>query len=55
MPVVYFAELVKTGLWAVKAEAHASYTQFLPRPARKKSNVPKLKSSKELTVPIYKL
>ena len=34
-----------TGLWAVWAEQHTPHTQFLPRPARKVSNVPKLKSS----------
>ena len=39
-PVVCFAELVLTGLWAVCAEHHA---RFL-RPARTESNVPKLKS-----------
>ena len=44
MPVVCFAELVWTSLWAVLAEHHVPYTQFLPRLARKKSNVPKLKS-----------
>ena len=32
-------------LWAVWAEQHAPYTQLLPRPAKKESNVPKLKSS----------
>ena len=44
-----FAELVLTGLWAVWAEQLASFseyiTQFLPRPTRKESNVPKMKSS----------
>ena len=29
-PVVCFDELVETGLWAVWAEQHAVYTQFLP-------------------------
>ena len=29
------------------------YTQFLPRPARKESNVPRLKSRKGLTVLVY--
>ena len=47
-PVFCFAELVKTGSWAVWAEKHALlYTRFLPKPARKESNlsnVPKLKS-----------
>ena len=32
---------------------YAPYTRFLPRPARKVSNVPKLKSSYELNVLIY--
>ena len=43
-PVVYFAKLVKSSLWAVWVEQHAPYTRFLPRPARKESNVPKLRS-----------
>ena len=37
----YTAELVM-GVWA---EQHAVYTRFLTRPARKESNLPKLKSS----------
>ena len=45
VPVVYFAELVLTCLWAVWAEQHASYTQFPPSPARKKTNAPKLKNN----------
>ena len=35
------------------AEQNALDTQFLPRPARKESNVPKLKSRYMLTVLIY--
>ena len=44
-PVVCFADQVQTSFWAILAEQHALYTRFLPRPARKESNVPKLKSS----------
>ena len=43
--VVCFNELVSTGLWAVWIGQHAPYTQFLPKPTRKESNVQKLKSS----------
>ena len=50
MPVVGFAELFEAALWAVWQEKHAPYTQFLPRPARKESNVPKLKRSYGLTI-----
>ena len=53
MPVACFAELVQTGLRALKAEQHAPYTGFLNRPTRKESNVPKIKSWLELTVLIY--
>ena len=38
------AKLVETGLLVVLVEQHALYTQFLHRPARKESNVQKLKS-----------
>ena len=38
-------------LWAFWTEKHAPYSQFLPRPARKESNVPKLILG--LTVLIY--
>ena len=38
---------------AIWAEKHAPYTRFLPRPARKESNVPKIKSTLEVTVLIY--
>ena len=34
-PVVYFAELVKTGLWAIWLQQHALYTWFLCTQARK--------------------
>ena len=34
-PVVCFAELISTGLWAFWAEHHALQIQFLPRLARK--------------------
>ena len=44
-PVVCFAELVQSGLWAILAEQYFLYTEFLPRPASKESNVPKLNSS----------
>ena len=50
------AELIKTGLlavWAFWAEQYVPYNRFLPRPTRKESNVPNLKSSKELTVLKY--
>ena len=33
--VVYFAELVKTGLWAIWLQQHALYTWFLCTQARK--------------------
>ena len=38
--VVYFAQLVETSLWAFWVGQHAPYTRFLPRPARKETNVP---------------
>ena len=38
VPVVFFAELVWTGLWASWVE----HIRFLPRPARNESNGPKL-------------
>jgi len=44
-PVFFFAELVKTNLWAICAEQYATYTRFLPRLARKEQNVQKLNSS----------
>ena len=53
MPVVCFAELVLTGLWAVLVEPYAPYTWFLPKWAKKESNVPKVKNSLGLTVLIY--
>ena len=34
-PVVYFAELVKTGLWAIWLQQYALYTWFLCTQARK--------------------
>ena len=40
---------------AIWAEKHAPYTRFLPRPARKESNVPKIKSTLEVIVLIYML
>ena len=49
MPVVCFAKLVETGFRAICAEQHAPYIQFLPRAARKKSNVPKLKTKSLLS------
>ena len=45
MPVACFAKLVETGFRAICADQHVLYIQFLPRLARKKSNVPKLKIS----------
>ena len=40
-PVVYFADPVKTSLWAVWAEQHAASTlHFCLRRARKETNVP---------------
>ena len=51
--VVFFAELVWTDLLAVWTEQHSLYTWYLPRPDRKELNLPKLKSSHELTVLIY--
>ena len=44
-PVVCFADLVQIGLRTIWAEQHAPYTRFLPRRARKESNVHKLKKS----------
>ena len=44
-PVFCFAALVLTGVWAIWAQQDTSYCQFLPRLARKESNVPKLRSS----------
>ena len=37
--------LFSTGLWVFWAEKHAPYIQFLPKLARKESNVPKIKRS----------
>ena len=51
--VFCFAELVRTCLWAVWTEYHA--LGFLPRPAKRKSNVSKLESSQDLTVVVYVL
>ena len=45
VPVVCFAQIVETGLWAVWAAYHAPYTQFLARTARKKLNVTNIKGS----------
>ena len=42
--IVCFAELVWIGLWPALAQQHSTYTRFLPRPARKKLNVPKLRT-----------
>ena len=42
-PVFCFAEVVSTGLWTLWSEQHAPYAQYLPRPARKESNVPNVK------------
>ena len=44
-PVVCFAELVSTGLWATWAEQYALYTQFLPISVGKELDAPKLKSN----------
>ena len=38
--IVCLTEIVHTGLWAVWAEQRAPPTQFLPRPAKKESNIP---------------
>ena len=54
-PVVYFVEPVKTSLWTVRAEHMHSTLDFCPKPTRKKTNIPLLKSSKELNVLINKL
>ena len=54
-PVVYFAEPVKTSLWTVRDEHMHSTLDFCPKPTRKKTNIPQLKSSKELIVLINKL
>ena len=37
--------LLSTHVWAIYADQHAPYTRFLPIPARKEANVPKLKSN----------
>ena len=34
VPVIFFAELVQTGLWAVWVEPQAPHTRFLPRSDR---------------------
>ena len=52
-PDVCFVELVLTGLWTVWAEQHGQYNRILPIPAKKESNVPKLKSSKALLSNLY--
>ena len=54
-PVVYFAEPVKTSLRTVQAEHIHSTLDFCPKPTRKKTNIPQLKSSIELIVLINKL
>ena len=41
--ILYFAEPVKTSLWAIWAEQHAQYTWFLPQPSHE-GNVPLNKS-----------
>ena len=38
----YFYTFIHNGLWAIWAGQHAPYTLFLPRPARKEYNIPKL-------------
>ena len=50
---ILFRDLLTFSLWDICAEQHALNTQFLPRPARKELNVPKLKGSKVLNVQMY--
>ena len=43
MYVACFVQLVLTGFWVTWTKNNGPYDQFLPRPARKESNVTKLK------------
>ena len=51
MFVVYFADPVKTSLWAILAEQHAQYTWFLPQTSQRGTEFTTTKE--KLTVLIY--
>ena len=51
MSLSTFNLLCETSLRAIGAEQDPPYTPFLPRPAKKESNVPKLKRAAKVLLP----